>query len=64
MPAPKTKPTTIEIDFSSETILAVVAEYEQDFPGMCGWKMPPGEFADRLMAKVKQSARVITGGNS
>lgn len=57
------KPRMVEMDLcSDDAILAVVAEYEQQHPGLDGWRMPPKEFSDRLMKKMLASARLINGG--
>jgi hypothetical protein len=48
------KSRILELQFSKSMIEQVMADYEREHPGV---EMTGKEFADRMMAKIKETAR-------
>lgn len=53
------KPRGVAIIISPEMIEEVLSEWEAEHPGKNAREMSEDEFADRMMAKITASARII-----
>ena len=58
------KPSIIQIDLSAASIEEVMREWEREHPGRDATEMSSKEFADRVMAKMMDSATKIEGGTA
>lgn len=51
------KNRTLELQLGTSMIEQVMADYEREHPGHNASEMTGKEFADRMMAKMKETAR-------
>lgn len=58
------KPAMTEISLSPKMIEEVFNDFERDNPGLTHQAIQQDDFTNRLMKKIFDSARVITGGNA
>jgi hypothetical protein len=53
------KPRGVEISMSPEMVEQVMSEWEAQHPGQSVRDMGADEFANRMMVKIRASARII-----